>query len=160
MKFVLASVGRLKAGLERELFDRYFKRAAALAPGVGVTGLSLREFEESRARTVEERRAAEARALFEAAGKGAYLCALDERGASLSSAAWAEAMARERDAGQPAYVVIIGGPDGLDPELRRAARATIAFGALTWPHQLVRVMAAEQIYRCFTILAGHPYHRA
>ena len=74
-------------------------------------------------------------------------------------ARWLE-IARTRDAGLPAYVVMIGGPDGLDAEIRRNARTTIAFGALTWPHQLVRVMAAEQIYRCFTILAGHPYHRA
>ncbi|MDE3175531.1 MAG: 23S rRNA (pseudouridine(1915)-N(3))-methyltransferase RlmH [Pseudomonadota bacterium] len=160
MKLVLASVGRLKAGPERELFERYLKRAAALGPSVGISGFACREFEESRGRTVEERRAAEGRALLEAAGKGAYLCALDERGASITSAGWAAEIGRARDAGAAAYVVMIGGPDGLDPEIRAAARATIAFGALTWPHQLVRVMAAEQIYRCFTILAGHPYHRA
>ena len=160
MKLVLASVGRLKAGPERELFDRYLKRARAMGASVGMSSLELREFEESRARTVEERRASEGRALLEAAGKGAFLCALDERGASVSSAGWAADIGRARDAGVAAYVVVIGGPDGLDAEIRTAARATIAFGALTWPHQLVRVMAAEQIYRCFTILAGHPYHRA
>ncbi len=160
MKLVLASVGRLKAGPERELFDRYLKRAKAIGAGVGISALELREFEESRARTVDERRAAEARALREAAGRGAYLCALDERGASISSAAWAAEIGRARDAGVAVYVVAIGGPDGLDGEIRSAARTTIAFGALTWPHQLVRMMAAEQIYRCFTILAGHPYHRA
>lgn len=150
----------MKAGPERELFDRYLKRARAMCASVGMSSLELREFEESRARTVEERRASEGRALLEAGGKGAFLCALDERGASVSSAGWAAEIGRARDAGVPAYVVVIGGPDGLDPEIRSAARATIAFGALTWPHQLVRVMAAEQIYRCFTILAGHPYHRA
>ena len=157
---MLASVGRLKAGPERELFDRYVARARALGPGIGVPDLALREFEESRARTAEERRTAEGRALREAAARGAFLCALDERGAHLTSAGWAAEIGRARDAGQPAYVVAIGGPDGLDPELRRAAHSTVAFGALTWPHQLVRVLAAEQIYRCFTILAGHPYHRA
>ncbi len=160
MKLVLASVGRLKAGPERELFDRYLKRARAMGASVGIPALELREFEESRARTVEARRAAEGRALLEAAGKGAYLCALDEHGASIASAGWAAEIGRARDAGVAVYVVVIGGPDGLDPEIRGAARATIGFGALTWPHQLVRVMAAEQIYRCFTILAGHPYHRA
>jgi 23S rRNA (pseudouridine1915-N3)-methyltransferase len=158
LKLILAAIGRLKAGPERELFDRYAKRAAALAGGVGLSGFALREFDESRARTVDERRAAEARALIEAAGKDAFVCALDERGANLNSAAWAAEIARARDSGRATYAVVIGGPDGLDPDLRPAAR--IAFGALTWPHQLVRVMAAEQIYRCFTIMAGHPYHRA
>ncbi len=160
MKFVLVAVGRLKAGPERELFERYAERAVALAPKIGVTGVQFREFEESRARAAEERRADEGRALIEAAGKGAYLCALDERGAAMTSAAWAAQIGRVRDDGQPAYVVLIGGPDGLDPDIRAAARTCLAFGAMTWPHQLARVMAAEQIYRCFTILSGHPYHRA
>jgi 23S rRNA (pseudouridine1915-N3)-methyltransferase len=156
MKLILAAIGRLKAGPERELFDRYAKRAASLTGGVGLTGFTVREFDESRARTVEERRAAEARLLLEAAGKDAFLCALDERGAALTSPAWAAEIGKHRDSGRSTYAILIGGPDGLDPELR-ASR--LAFGALTWPHQLVRVMAAEQIYRCFTIMGGHPYHR-
>jgi 23S rRNA (pseudouridine1915-N3)-methyltransferase len=160
LKIVLAAVGRLKAGPERELFSRYAERAVALAPRVGLSGFQVREFEESRARSAEERRAEEARALSEAAGRGALLCALDERGAAMSSQAWAAEIGRARDAGQPAYAVLIGGPDGLDGELRRMARSVVAFGAMTWPHQLARVMAAEQIYRCLTILSGHPYHRA
>ena len=65
-----------------------------------------------------------------------------------------------RDTGRSTLIVVIGGPDGLDPEYRRTADHAVAFGAMTWPHQLVRVMAAEQIYRAVTILAGHPYHRA
>jgi 23S rRNA (pseudouridine1915-N3)-methyltransferase len=159
LKFAVAAIGRLKAGPERDLFDRYAKRAAALGAAAGLTGVAFREFDESRAKSVKERRGAEGRALMEAAGKGAWICALDERGAGVTSAAWAAEIARARDAGQAAYAVVIGGPDGLDPEVRRAARSLVAFGALTWPHQLVRVMAAEQIYRCLTILTGHPYHR-
>jgi 23S rRNA (pseudouridine1915-N3)-methyltransferase len=58
-----------------------------------------------------------------------------------------------------AYALAIGGPDGLDPALKAEARALIAFGAMTWPHQLVRAMAAEQLYRALSILSGHPYHR-
>ena len=160
MKLLLAAVGRLKAGPERELFDRYAKRAAALAGPAGLTGVSFREIDEGRARDRDERRAAEAKALAEVAGKGAFICALDERGAAATSAGWAQEIARTRDAGVAVYAVAIGGPDGFDPEFRRAARSTVAFGALTWPHQLVRVMAAEQIYRSLTILTGHPYHRA
>ncbi len=56
--------------------------------------------------------------------------------------------------------LVIGGPDGLDSDFRTAADLVLAFGAMTWPHQLARIMAAEQIYRAITILAGHPYHRS
>ena len=150
----------MKVGPERELYERYTARAEALAPKVGVASFNVREFDEARAGGAAERRAAEGRALLETAPKGGFLCALDERGAAVSSAEWAAQIARVRDEGQPSYIVIIGGPDGLDADVRRAARSRIAFGATTWPHQLVRVMAAEQIYRCFTILSGHPYHRA
>ncbi len=160
MKLILASVGRLKAGPERELFDRYSKRAAALAGAAGLTSVSFREIDEAKARDLDERRAAESRALAEIAGKGALVCALDERGNAATSLGWARDIAKARDSGQGVYAVVIGGPDGLDPEFRRAARSVVAFGALTWPHQLVRVMAAEQIYRSLTILTGHPYHRA
>jgi 23S rRNA (pseudouridine1915-N3)-methyltransferase len=160
LRLILAAVGRLKAGPERELFDRYAKRAAALAGPAGLTGVSFREIDEGKARDVDERRAAEGRALADIAGKGAFVCALDERGAAATSAGWAQEIARTRDSGQAVYAVVIGGPDGFDPEFRRAARAVVAFGGLTWPHQLVRVMAAEQIYRSLTILTGHPYHRA
>ena len=160
MKLILAAVGRLKAGPERELFDRYAKRAAALAGSAGLTGVAFREIDEGRARDLDERRASEAKALAEIAGKGAWICALDERGAALTSAGWAQEIARARDAGQGVYAVAIGGPDGFDPAFRAAARSVVAFGALTWPHQLARVMAAEQIYRSLTILTGHPYHRA
>lgn len=159
-RLVLAAVGRLKAGPERELFDRYAKRAAALAGSVGLSGVSFRECDESRAKTAPERRAGEARALLEAAAKADVLCALDERGAALTSPAWAAEIAAARDAGRATYAVLIGGPDGLDPEIARAAQRVLSFGGLTWPHQLIRVMAAEQIYRCLTILARHPYHRA
>ncbi len=160
MKLVLSAVGRLKAGPERELFERYAKRAAALGGSAGLTGVTFREIDEGRARDRDERRAAEAKGLTETAGKGAWICALDERGTALTSAEWAQEIGRARDAGQGSYAVVIGGPDGFDPEFRRAARSRIAFGALTWPHQIVRVLAAEQIYRCLTLLTGHPYHRA
>jgi 23S rRNA (pseudouridine1915-N3)-methyltransferase len=153
-------VGRLKAGPERQLFDRYAERAAAIGPTVGISGPQFREFEESRARGAEGRRVAERKSLLEAAPAGAWICALDERGAAKASAAWTDEIARARDSGVNSYTVLIGGPDGLAPEILRAARSSVAFGPMTWPHQLVRVMAAEQLYRCLTILAGHPYHRA
>ncbi len=150
----------MKAGPERVLLDRYAKRLAAIAPGLGFSQIEWREVPEGRAGRAEERKAEEARALRAAAPKGAKIVALDERGAALSSAQWAAEIGKARDGAVPAYAVIIGGPDGLDADFRVSAHAVLSFGAMTWPHQLVRVMVAEQLYRALSILAGHPYHRA
>lgn len=160
MKLILGAVGRLKAGLERDLAARYLDRARAAARPLGLIGPDVRELEESRARRAEDRKAEEARALLALAPAGARILALDERGSSISSQQFAAALSKGRDEGAAALAVFIGGPDGLDEELRRRAHLVIAFGAMTWPHQLVRVLAAEQIYRAITILSGHPYHRA
>jgi len=150
----------MKAGPERDLLDRYVKRMDAVASSIGGSRVYWRELDEGRARNVEERRAEEARAIVATAPKGAWLTVLDERGAALTSAQWAAEIGKARDASFPAYAVAIGGPDGVDPRLRGAVRSLISFGAMTWPHQLLRVMAAEQLYRALSILAGHPYHRA
>jgi 23S rRNA (pseudouridine1915-N3)-methyltransferase len=159
MRLTLIGVGRLKAGPERELFDRYFKRAGELARAQGIAAIELREIDESRARRPEERQFEEARAIRAATPKGAWLALLDERGAALTSRQWAEEIGRARDGAAAAYALAIGGPDGLDPALKSEARSVISFGAMTWPHQLVRVMASEQLYRALSILGGHPYHR-
>jgi 23S rRNA (pseudouridine1915-N3)-methyltransferase len=160
VKLLLATIGRLKAGPERELATRYVERSVAAARGIGLTGVEARELDESRGRRPEDRKADEARALRAILPAGARLVLLDERGKSLSSEAFAADVGKARDAGAPAYVLAVGGPDGFDPALRSEAALVLAFGAMTWPHQLVRIMAAEQIYRAITILAGHPYHRA
>jgi 23S rRNA (pseudouridine1915-N3)-methyltransferase len=154
----LLAVGRLKAGPERELVARYLDRAADLARSIGFGGVDLREIAEGRDRRAEERKAAEAAALRAITPPG-RLVLLDETGRSLTSEAWAGDIAAARDGGLAGYTLVIGGPDGFDPDYRKNASLVIAFGAMTWPHQLVRIMAAEQIYRALTILAGHPYHR-
>jgi 23S rRNA (pseudouridine1915-N3)-methyltransferase len=104
--------------------------------------------------------AAEADLLARAIPAGAVLCILDERGRSLSSPDFAAQLARWRDAGRQDAAFVIGGADGIDPSLRARADLAISFGAMVWPHMLVRVMLAEQLYRAATILAGSPYHRA
>ena len=159
MRLGLLCVGRLKAGPERELFERYFQRVRESARRVGIAGADLREIEESRARRPEDRRDQEAVAMLEAAPGGGRLVALDSRGQSLTSEDWAADIGRARDAASGAYTVVIGGPDGLSTSLRARADRVISFGAMTWPHQLARVMAGEQLYRALSILAGHPYHR-
>ena len=160
MRITLICVGRLKSGPERELFERYFARMKGMARAVGVSDVELREIDESRARRPEDRREEEAAAILKTLGPRDALVTLDERGASPRSEAWAADIARVRDASQNAYVLVIGGPDGLSPSLRAKAQRVISFGAMTWPHQLVRVMVGEQLYRALSILAGHPYHRA
>ena len=88
------------------------------------------------------------------------LVALDEHGKSIDSATFARQLGLWRDQGIANTIFVIGGADGLSPDLQRKAKLRIAFGSATWPHQMVRVMLLEQIYRAATILAGHPYHRA
>ena len=160
MRLLLIAVGRLKAGPERDLFERYAKRLAESVRLVGIAGFECREIEEGRARRPEDRQAEEARAIRAALPAGARLVLCDERGKSLTSVEFAAEIGVARDHGESAYAVVLGGPDGLDPKLRGEAHRLLAFGAMTWPHQLARIMAAEQAYRALTILAGHPYHRA
>jgi 23S rRNA (pseudouridine1915-N3)-methyltransferase len=159
VRLALVCVGKLKPGPERLLFDRYLKRLSESVRGAGLAGVDLREIAESRARRPDERRAEEGVGILAAAPKGSALVLLDERGAAATSEEWAADIRRARDASRTAYAVAIGGPDGLDPSLSAAAHRIVSFGAMTWPHQLVRVMAGEQLYRAMTILAGHPYHR-
>ncbi len=160
MKLFLIGVGRLKSGPERELVARYAERCAAGGRKIGLTAFELREFDESRARRPEDRKAEEAAHFLAALPAGAKIICLDERGKTMGSEAFAHKIGEWRDGGAPACAVLIGGPDGLDPELRAKADLVLAFGAMTWPHQLVRALAAEQLFRAMTLLSGHPYHRA
>jgi 23S rRNA (pseudouridine1915-N3)-methyltransferase len=160
LRLVLAAVGRLKAGPERELASRYRDRTARLGRGLGFPACDSLDIPESRARRASDRCAEEAAALSAHISTGAALIAYDERGrADLSSEALAERIGTWRDMGRPALVVTIGGPDGLDASIRTKAELILSFGAATLPHGLVRVLALEQLYRSLTILAGHPYHR-
>ena len=158
MRVSVHAVGRMKAGPERELAERYFGRFAKAGPAVGLDFSGVAEIAESRARDLDARRREEAAAL--AAHRGdAALILLDERGANPSSEYLAARIAALRDGGRKHLVLAIGGPDGHDAASRQAADLVVSFGAQTWPHQLVRVMLAEQLYRAATILGGHPYHR-
>lgn len=148
----------MKAGPERELYARYVGRIEAMR-ALGLDGLDLKEIDESRARDAAARIAQEGEALLAALPAGAVLAAFDERGKAASSQDFAQFLARERDAGRKALWFAIGGAEGLDPRLRAKARGVFSFGAMTLPHQLVRILAGEQIYRAMTILSGHPYHR-
>ena len=145
LRFHVAAVGRLKPGPLKELQDEYLKRLKGAA--------TLREVEERR--SVPDKRPREAELLLGALPSGVPLIALDERGKALASPALAEQHAKWGTVG-----FVVGGADGLDESLRRRADLLLAFGTMTWPHLLARVMLFEQLYRVQTILAGHPYHRA
>ena len=160
MRLTVAAIGRLKDGPERELAERYRKRAEQVGRRIGFRDVEVIEIKESRAQEVGKRILEESVALLNVIPDKAVTIILDERGENLDSATLAERLRRWRDDGRPAAVFIIGGDDGLAPNLREKASLKVAFGAATWPHQLVRTMLLEQIYRACTILSGHPYHRA
>ena len=159
MKLLLIAVGRLKNGPERELVSRYAERCVASGRKIGFNGFEMREIDESRARRPEDRKAEEAQAIESLLPSQARKICLDERGRALTSEEFAGKLGGWRDAGAPACAVVIGGPDGLAADFREKADFILAFGAMTWPHQIVRALAAEQVFRAMTILAGHPYHR-
>jgi 23S rRNA (pseudouridine1915-N3)-methyltransferase len=150
----------LKDGAERELAERYRKRAEQSGRRIGFRDTEVVEIRESRAQETGKRVAEEAAALASAIPDKAVVIVLDERGESLDSASLAKRLGRWRDDGRPAAVFVIGGDDGLAPAFRDKASLKLAFGAATWPHQLVRIMLLEQIYRAISMLSGHPYHRA
>jgi 23S rRNA (pseudouridine1915-N3)-methyltransferase len=160
MRLMVIAVGRLKDGPERELAERYRKRCDHLGRRLGFRTLEIHEIPESRAKDAATRIAAEGVAIAALIPDKAVAVALDETGKSLDSAAFSARLGRWRESGVPALAFLIGGADGLSPDLRRKAGLTLAFGATTWPHQMVRVMLLEQLYRAATILSGHPYHRA
>jgi 23S rRNA (pseudouridine1915-N3)-methyltransferase len=160
MRLVVISIGRLKQGPERELAERYRERFDDIGRKLGFRGLETHEIPESRARDAASRITEEATAISAAIPAKSALVVLDERGENIDSAAFARHLGAWRDQSVANTIFVIGGADGLSPDLRRKAKLRMAFGSATWPHQMVRVMLLEQVYRAATILAGHPYHRA
>ncbi len=158
MRITIAAVGRMKAGPERELLDRYVDRAGKQGRALGVTRVEVREISESRAARPDDRKAEEAAALLAGLSEATRLIALDEHGRGLTSRAFADDVAACLSGGRD-MAILIGGADGHGAAVLDRADLRLAFGAMTWPHQIVRLLAAEQIYRATTILAGHPYHR-
>ena len=156
MRMHLVAVGRLRAGPERELVDDYVQRFDRTGRPLGLGPLVEHEVEDKKNLGM----VAEADLLARAVPTGSVLVTLDERGKLLTSPDFAAQLARWRDGGRQDVAFVIGGADGIDPSLRAKADASISFGAMVWPHMLVRVMLAEQLYRAATILGGGPYHRA
>jgi 23S rRNA (pseudouridine1915-N3)-methyltransferase len=160
MRIIVAAIGRLKRGPETELAERYRSRAAQTGRSLGLRAIEIVEIRESRAADPGKRMLEESIALANVIPQGAAMALLDAAGDNLDSARLASQIARWRGQDRPVVVFMIGGPDGLASSLQDKAELRLSFGAATWPHQLVRIMLLEQIYRATTILTGHPYHRA
>ncbi len=156
MRVTICAVGRLRAGPEHELISDYLQRFDRTGRALGLGPARVVEVEDKKNLGM----AAEAELLARALPAGALIVALDERGRLQSSPEFAADLAGWRDKGRQDLAFVIGGADGIYPALRDRADASLSFGRMVWPHMLVRVMLAEQLYRAASILSGAPYHRA
>ncbi|MDB4052823.1 23S rRNA (pseudouridine(1915)-N(3))-methyltransferase RlmH [Octadecabacter sp.] len=155
MRVTLCVVGRLRAGPERDLIDDYLTRFDRTGRALGLGPIDVREVEDRKGGGMT----AEAVLLKKALPAGAAVIALDERGKIKTSPDFSQDLAKWRDDGRSDLAFIIGGAAGIDPALRAKCDASLSFGKMVWPHMLVRVMLAEQLYRAASILSGAPYHR-
>lgn len=151
MRLLISAVGRIKAGALADLQSEYVKRLGR--------SIAIKEVEERRASSPTERKAREGELLLSALPEDALVVALDERGKTLASTAFAERLQRWQLDGNKTLAFVIGGADGLAQPLVQRAALVLSLGAMTWPHLLARILLLEQLYRAQQILNGHPYHR-
>ena len=156
MRVTIAAVGRLRAGPEADLISDYLTRFDRTGRQLGLGPATIVAVEDRKGGGM----AAEAALLRKALPDRAVLCCLDERGRVETSPQFSERLVRWRDDGVSDLCFVIGGADGINPALRADADFSISFGKMVWPHKLVRVMLAEQLYRAASIKTGAPYHRA
>lgn len=152
MDIIIACIGHMKPSPELDLLSKYIKQTR--------WNVVVREFEDKKPGSAEERKKREGALLLSAVPAAAKIVVMDERGKQLCSEKFAKRLGGWQDESVPEVVFLIGGADGHSEEIRQKADLILAFGEMTWPHMLARVMLAEQIYRAKTILDGHPYHRA
>jgi 23S rRNA (pseudouridine1915-N3)-methyltransferase len=143
LRITIAIIGRDRQSPMRALFDDYASRVP--------WAITLKE--------IEPKGRNGAALLSQAVPDDAKLVALDQRGKELSSDQWARQIGAWQDGGVRDLGFVIGGADGLDEALIHRADLVLSLGAMIWPHLLVKVLLAEQLYRASTILSGHPYHR-
>ena len=155
MRLYIIAVGRLRGGPEKDLIDDYLTRFDRTGRALGLGPARVVEVEDRKGGGM----AAEAALLERAVPSGALVCMLDERGTVETSPQFAARLGGWRDTGRSDVALIIGGADGIDPAFRARADHKLSFGKMVWPHMLVRVMVAEQLYRAASILSGGPYHR-
>ena len=155
MRVHICAVGRLRKGPERDIYDDYLTRFDRTGRALALGPAQLIEVEDKKGGGMP----AEAALLERAIPTGSLICVMDERGKVQSSPEFADMLGQWRDQGRQDVAFVIGGADGIDPNLRDRADAALSFGKMVWPHMLVRVMLAEQLYRAASILSNGPYHR-
>ena len=160
MRLLIAAVGRLKQGPERDLFRHYLERIEMAGSKLGLAPVTVIEVPESRGPTAAARTAAEAMVMLGKVPSSHKLICLDREGDQLGSAEFAGAIGKYRDSGTPGLAFLVGGAEGLAPEVLARADLKLSLGRMTLPHGFARIVLAEQLYRAATIIAGHPYHRA
>ncbi|MFZ4685015.1 MAG: 23S rRNA (pseudouridine(1915)-N(3))-methyltransferase RlmH [Hyphomonadaceae bacterium] len=151
MRICILCIGRMKDGPERTMVEDYVGRAGKTGKSLGYRAVEEVELNSSSKDDEGQR-------LLARHGQG-VLIRLDERGEAWTSQELSKRLAKWRDGGEDAVSFVIGGADGTSADVAKAARHTVSFGVQTWPHRLVRVMIAEQVYRALSIEAGSPYHR-
>jgi 23S rRNA (pseudouridine1915-N3)-methyltransferase len=154
LRVTICAVGRLRGGPEAQLVGDYLTRFGRVGRAHGLGPGVVAEVDARGAGPAEE-----GRLLAAAVPQGAVTAALDEGGRAISSPGFAGQMSRWLDEGRRDAAFLIGGADGLDAAMRERADLVLSLGPMVWPHMLVRVMLAEQLYRAASILAGTPYHR-
>jgi 23S rRNA (pseudouridine1915-N3)-methyltransferase len=151
MNLFIIAVGRMKKSPENDLMDTYLKRCP--------WNIKIIEVEEKRPLKGSERMDREGDLLLNALPDNATVIALDERGKEMRSTVFAKKIQTLQDQRVSNLVFLIGGADGYADKVKKRADQLISFGAMTWPHMMVRAMLSEQLYRASTILQGHPYHK-
>ena len=155
MKMRIVAIGRIRSGPEREMLDDYAQRTQAVGRPIGLGPLDETEIDNRNLHG----KTAESEAIVAAAATADRVVLLDERGKTLNSRQFATQLEAWRDEGVRETAFCIGGADGHDRTAFKNIHLSLAFGPAVWPHKLVRIMLAEQIYRAGSILAGTPYHR-
>ena len=149
MNYIISTIGKAKKSDEDKITYKYLKR---------IKNIELKQYEIKNS-TLENKRDKEALKLINATPKNGKLILLDEKGENLSSTDLAKIILNWRDNNITNVNFAIGGAFGNGEKIKKTADRVIAFGQLTWPHQMVKMMIAEQIYRIETIIQGHPYHK-
>jgi 23S rRNA (pseudouridine1915-N3)-methyltransferase len=155
MRLIVAAVGQRQPAWARDAYDEFARR---FPPDCRLELIEVKAEPRTGGKTTAQMMAAEAARLAAAAPQRAHRVALDERGTRLTTAQLADRLRAWRDNGRD-VVLWIGGPDGLDAALRSGADESLRLSDLTLPHALARVLLAEALYRAWSVLAGHPYHR-
>lgn len=149
MKYIISIIGKFKNNDENLITQKYLKR---------IKNIKLNQYE-IKVSNLEKRLEEEGSKLINSTPKNGKLILLDEQGENLSSTELAEIISKWRDNNISSINFAIGGAFGNGQLIKTSADKIVALGKLTWPHQMVKMMVAEQIYRIETILEGHPYHR-